>query len=419
MLPSMTPDVVAKLPYLTAEIPGVGGRLKARPEDFLVEEQPLYPPIGEGEHLMLFLSKRNAATSDVVRRLAKLFSVKRSDIGYAGLKDKRAVTRQHFTIHLPHMSTEQAHERLKRIEHTPYTLLWAERHANKLRRGHLAGNRFVIYLRDVEPTAIIHARRTLLELERRGCPNYFGEQRFGYRGLNHRLGAELLRQRWEAFADLFLGAEGTDETDTTREARLAYERGEFDFALERLPRHMRNERHLLDLLRQGWDKAEAAAELDRQQCDFFVNAAQSAVFNDVLAQRIEAGDFDRLRIGDLAYKHDNGAVFAVSESDVADPRVAEREVSPSGPLWGPDMPRPAEPIASMEDEAAARHGLSAEAMSHGRHRCRGGRRALRLIVRDPDISGGVDDQGGYIRIAFEAPPGGYATSVLREVMKSG
>src|SRR5690606_17358918 len=123
-------------PYLTAAIPGAGGRLKVRPEDFLVEEIPAYEPSGEGEHIYLFVEKRNHSTMHVVRLLADHFGVRRDAVGFAGLKDKFAVTRQLFSVHVPgrRPSDFPAFERPGIVVH------WADLHANKLRRGHLKGN---------------------------------------------------------------------------------------------------------------------------------------------------------------------------------------------------------------------------------------------------------------------------------------
>ena len=168
------------LAYLTPDLPGVGGVLKARPEDFLVEEQPLYEPSGEGERLYLFIEKRELTTPEAIRRIASAFRTHRRNIGSAGLKDKHAVTRQHLSIWLPGVPDDVVAESLERLkDNTKLTVHWAERHGNKLRRGHHGGNRFVIRLRDVEPTAVLKAKPILDRLAAEGFPNYLGEQRFG------------------------------------------------------------------------------------------------------------------------------------------------------------------------------------------------------------------------------------------------
>src|SRR5262245_7615155 len=87
--------------YLTQDIPGVGGVLRESPEDFFVEELPLYEPCGSGEHIYLFVEKRNMSTVQMIRLLARHFGIGEESVGYAGLKDKRAVTRQVVSIHVP------------------------------------------------------------------------------------------------------------------------------------------------------------------------------------------------------------------------------------------------------------------------------------------------------------------------------
>jgi tRNA pseudouridine13 synthase len=188
-----------QLAYLTADTPGTGGVIQVRPEDFLVEEQALYEPCGEGEHLYIYIEKREQTTSDVMRRLAKMFGVRRGDIGYAGLKDKQAITRQHFSIYKPDPHDDQ--KLLERIGYTRFKLLWAARHTNKLRRGHLRGNRFVIYIRQVNATDVIRAKPVFDLLVRSGAPNYIGDQRFGYRQNNHVLGRLYMLGRWKELLD--------------------------------------------------------------------------------------------------------------------------------------------------------------------------------------------------------------------------
>ena len=95
------PFAISAAPFITPDIPGTGGVIKERPEDFLVEEVPAYTPCGEGEHIYLFVEKRNLPTMNMVRILARHFGVKRQQVGTAGLKDRLAVTRQMVSIHAP------------------------------------------------------------------------------------------------------------------------------------------------------------------------------------------------------------------------------------------------------------------------------------------------------------------------------
>jgi tRNA pseudouridine13 synthase len=408
------------LAYLTADVPGTGGLIKERPEDFLVDEQPLYQPCGTGEHLYLFIEKREQTTTDVVRRLAKMFSVRKSDVGYAGLKDKHAITRQHFSIWLPDPSNDEKY--LSRIPFTNFKLLWSARHTNKLRRGHLAGNRFIIRIRQVSPTAAIHAKRILDRLVAAGAPNYVGDQRFGYRQNNQTLGRLYLQGKWKEFLDEMLGRPGDHDPPERHEARNAYERGEYGAALDQWARMFRHDRQALDALRQGRSPEQAVMAIDPMQREFMISSTQSAIFNHVLDRRIREGVFDRIMPGDLAWKHDSRAVFAVDDAaaqadNAQGGRVARLEVSPSGPMWGGGMTRPSGVPLERELEAIAALGLTEADLCAGPRAVGGSRRPMRLTFRDPDISGGVDEHGPYIRAAFELPRGSFATMVLREIMK--
>ncbi|GAB1595366.1 tRNA pseudouridine(13) synthase TruD [Lysobacter claricitrinus] len=152
---------------------------RARPEDFVVEEVAGFEPTGAGEHLLLEVEKRGLTTPFAARRIAEWAGVKEVAIGYAGLKDRHAVTRQRFTVHLPGREAPD----VAALEDASLRVLASSRHARKLPRGALAGNRFVITLRDVEgDAAAIDAR--LEAIASRGVPNYFGEQRFGRTGDN-------------------------------------------------------------------------------------------------------------------------------------------------------------------------------------------------------------------------------------------
>ncbi|MEM8739114.1 MAG: tRNA pseudouridine(13) synthase TruD [Planctomycetota bacterium] len=418
------PDV-PQLTYLTAEFPGTGGTLKNRPEDFLVDEQPLYEPCGEGEHLYLFIEKKQATTQDLVRRVAKAFRIKRSDVSYAGMKDKHAVTRQHLSVYRPGATPQEDHDALQRFAEYPYAqVLWADRHTNKLRRGHHGGNRFVIRLRDVPPTAVLQARPILERLANDGFPNYLGEQRFGYRQNSHTLGKLMLRGEWQPFLDEMLGRPRPSESPAVQDARAAYEAGDYDRALEHMPKSLRADRQALDALRQHKTPEQAVASIDRTQRDFLVSAAQSAVFNAVVDRRLRDGTLATLLPGDLAWKHDRRACFAVDAATAAEEnapggRVAAQAVSPSGPFWGPGMTQAAGPVLDAERQALLDAGLDESDFENQRHLSTDGtRRPLRERLHDPEYSGGVDEHGPYLKLAFTLRRGAFATMVVREVTKS-
>ena len=169
---------MSELPYACGT-PPLTARLRASPEDFRVEEILGYDADGAGEHLMLWVEKRGANTDWVARELARFAGVPPVAVGYAGMKDRHAVTRQTFSVQLagkpdPDWST---------FPHAEVKVLAATRHSRKLKRGALRGNRFVLVLREVEGDHA-EAEKVLQQIVARGVPNYYGEQRFGREGGN-------------------------------------------------------------------------------------------------------------------------------------------------------------------------------------------------------------------------------------------
>lgn len=159
--------------------PALSARFRASPEDFRVEEIDAFDASGSGEHLLLTIEKRGMNTVFAAKRIAQWAGVAESAIGYAGLKDRHAVTRQRFSVHLPGREAPD----IASLGAQDLAVLASERHAKKLPRGALAGNRFVLTLRDVGGDRDAIERR-LRAIAARGVPNYFGEQRFGRGGGN-------------------------------------------------------------------------------------------------------------------------------------------------------------------------------------------------------------------------------------------
>jgi tRNA pseudouridine13 synthase len=186
-------------PFITADLPGIGGEIKVEPTHFVVEEIPLYEPGREGEHVYVCLMREGWTTRALKSRLAELFGLRDVHVGCAGLKDKRARVTQTFSLLLRDVDEATAARRIR--EALPVEVVWARRHRNKLRAGHLLGNRFRIVVQDPRPEALELAQAIARALQARGLPNYYGAQRFGMRGDNARQGREVLlgrgpRERW-------------------------------------------------------------------------------------------------------------------------------------------------------------------------------------------------------------------------------
>ena len=155
------------------------GVLRAQSDDFIVEEDLGFAPSGVGQHVLLKVRKRDANTQWVARELAKVCGCRPMDVGYAGLKDRRAVAVQWFTA----PKSAQSLDEWTAVRTSEFEVLEAHAHTRKLPRGALAGNRFIIRVREVTAGDDQLAERVGL-IGQRGVPNYFGRQRFGREGAN-------------------------------------------------------------------------------------------------------------------------------------------------------------------------------------------------------------------------------------------
>ncbi len=404
----------ADLPCLTTDFPGVGGSLRNRPEDFFVQELPLYDASGDGEHVLFEAQKIALTTRDAINRVARALDIPPRDIGYAGLKDKHAITRQLFTVPAARGVDE---ERVMTMTAEGVFPLWAAQHRNKLKIGHLAGNRFAIKIRDVDPTAVVRLRPVLDRLAREGLPNYYGEQRFGVDAdrPTDALGLALVAQDHQRFCDLLLG--GGDRRPDVAEARRLYDSGDRRAALAAWPGNVAMERRVLEVLVSTDDPVRAAKVVDRATRRFYLSAAQSAVFNRVVADRVTRGTLARVEAGDVAVKHvaelRTGGMFVVEDIAAEQARCERWEISPTGPMPGRKMMRPTGGPADAERAAAEALGVRLEDFDSET----GARRPLRVRPIDTTLAAGTDEHGGHITVAFSLPAGSFATVLMRELMK--
>jgi tRNA pseudouridine13 synthase len=228
------------------------------------------------------------------------------------------------------------------------------RHRNRLRPGHHRGNRFRLVVREVHARAGEVVPVILGELSRRGIPNYFGPQRQGKKGNNYQMGAALLTNR--------------------------------------------SQRETMSRAKRMW----------------YLNTFQSHIFNHILAHRIER--IDRMLLGDWAMKMDNGACFPVENAEQEQPRADRFEISPTGILFGSRVSWATGEPGEIEKAAVAEEGSTPERVVEAAKECgfRGERRSLRV----PLVGSEWTLDGSMLTLAFSLPPGAYATSVLRELMKT-
>lgn len=400
-----------ELPYITPDLPGVGGVIKQEPEDFFVQEIPLYEPSGEGEHVYCEIEKTGKTTFDVINEIAARLNIPRYNIGYAGMKDANAVTCQFISIQ------GASDEDISALRIPDVTIKSAMRHTNKLRLGHLKGNRFAIRLRQVDATDVIKVEPILKRIQQRGLPNFFGEQRFGTRHNNDLLGAAIIRDDNMGLLKLLLGSpdKRLDDAQTMR-ARKLFDEHENEQALDAWPRRCGMERRVLHRLIKSHKPSAAVRVIDEPIKRLWVSALQSRVFNEVLSQRLDS--YDKILPGDFAWKHENGACFLVEDAAAEAERASRFEISPTGPLVGYRMSTPAGDPLRIEQDVLAKFEFTPEQFRlEGKHKVKGARRPLRVKVEDVAFSGGVDDRGPHITVAFTLPSGAFATVLLREIMK--
>lgn len=331
------------------------GVLKRTPEDFVVDELPAYEPSGSGDHVYVHFKKRGLNTDDVVRAIARAVSVDMRECGVAGLKDKVAVTTQWISVlgrdpELP--------DRIRALTIDGVEILDVKRHGNKLRTGHLRGNRFEIVVRDVPAHAVEGALAAFARIAHEGVPNAFGAQRFGKHG------------------------------DTAERAR-------------------------------AWLTGKERAPGDPRLRRLHFSALQAAIFNAVLDERVRDGTWTVPLDGDLLKKEDTGGLFVCADVQADRERAARGEVCPTGPIVGDRMRQPEREALALEQRIAAPF-IEGIDLRRARSLGEGTRRALRLRVTETlaelmNSEGETAEQPGALRVRFVLPKGAYATTVLSNV----
>jgi tRNA pseudouridine13 synthase len=394
--------------YLTADLPGIGGVIKEKPEDFQVSEIALYPPCGVGEHTYVGIEKTGITTLEAIRRLARHLGVQERDIGYAGMKDAGGITRQ--TVSVPRVAPES----VLNVELPGMRVLSAVRHGNKLKLGHLVGNRFRIRICDPAENALERANAILAVLRARGVPNYFGVQRYGAQGNYPLVGRALLLGDGKGAVDAIIGAPHAVHDEQWKNAITAYRSGDIAESLANMPGFCRTERDILSRLMkqpEAFDKALHAVNPRLRK--LYLSAYQSSLFDRVLEERLDG--FDKVMEGDLAYKHVNGACFLVKDARAEAGRAESFEISPSGPMFGCKMKLPEGLPLLIEEKVLGEEGLDLKQFDlRGGLRMEGERRPLRIRLENPV----AEMDASALVLEFSLPRGAYATSVLREIMKN-
>jgi tRNA pseudouridine13 synthase len=307
------------LPYVTQDLPGIGGKIRESLEDFIVEEVPVFEPDGVGEHLFVNLMKKGIGTRRLAHRLASLFGLSRTAVGFAGLKDVHSVSTQSLSLLLGRISDDEIVKYGKLIEERlPVRVNWMKPHYRKLRAGQLLGNRFSINITglSMDPgEALERAKAIARTLGRMGIPNFYGPQRVDYE--NVRRGNEIIKGRFR--------------------------------------------------VRDRWLRR------------FLVTSYLDYLCNLYLVKRLENGDFHRLLQGDIAKKYSTGGLFVVEDPNFEGIRYKAGEISFTAPIFGPRMWWAEGPSGDLERVIFNESGITLEELK--RLDVRGTRRLGRLLPK--------------------------------------
>lgn len=442
--------------YVTDE-EGIGGTIRNRWEDFYVEEIPDMIPDGEGPNIWIWIEKLGRTTMDVMLDIARDLHIDRKRMGFAGMKDRNAITRQWICI--SNMDSEEQFKQVEalagNIKNTEF--LKVTRGRKKLRMGQLKGNKFRILIKDIEgmdsedenirkeaiENAAKRANEILKTLEKTGVPNYFGWQRFGKPRTNtHLVGEALIQNDLKEAVRRYIGNPSSDESEDSQVARQAYDDGDMEKSLELMHGGMRYEKMMIRVLLKE-QKRIIRAIAEKEGCEMedvdkskivlsdrayknaihalpkplqrmFVHAYQSYLFNATVSERVAMG-MDKYIEGDILIDKEEHIVRDRTEEEFQE-LVSTFEVNQTCPLFGTKVPFAGGEVGEMEKRVLDSYNLTKEDFecpkmprlgSHGL------RRAMRFQVWDASA---IPTEEGVLA-EFSIDKGSYATAVLREVMK--
>jgi len=332
--------------------------------DFVVEEIPLYEFSGDGEHLILHIRKKNLSTFEMVALIARYLGIKQKDIGYAGLKDKHALTYQYISL------PKRYEVQMQNFEHSQIKILDTTYHRNKIRMGHLKGNRFFIRVKKVTPTAGLKISEALKTIEKIGMPNFFGYQRFGNDGNNHKLG------------ELIAKGEKKERNPKLRKLLIsAYQSHLFNLWLSK--------RIEISKLVDSFEVHELEPLLNLPRSELENLKKQPHIF--------------KLLSGDIMQHYPYGRLFEFNADIQEAQRFVDRDIAPTGLLCGKRAKVASE--FAREVEKSFDEEISAD-----------GQRRYAWVFPE-DIEGKYIQEEAWFEFRFSLPKGSYATVFLEEIAK--
>lgn len=348
----------AEQPYAWGK-PLCDALIRQAPEDFEVEEVLGFEPEGSGEHLFVWVEKEGQNTDYVARQLALAAGIAPKHVAYSGLKDRHAITRQWFSLHLPGQCWSAVEESDQAFKGDGFQVLRCQRHSKKLKRGVHRANKFRLRLQLTSPlndTLGQQLTQRWHQLCQQGAPNYFGPQRFGQQGRNL-----VLAARW---------------------------------------------------LAQG----APMNKKQRHQQGLWLSAARSWLFNEVLAERVKQNNWNQLLVGDnlqlagTRSRFPTSSALSSTELEALEERVNQLDLHTTGPLPGKGRSEVSDEAQVLETACLQPWQAWVEALAKAgaQHE----RRALRLCPEVGNLTLGQQE----VNLTFTLPTGAFATTLIRELV---
>ena len=337
---------------------------KQTARDFVVEEIPLYEFSGDGEHLVLHVRKKNLTTWELIDLICVHLGIKAKEVGYAGLKDKHAMTKQYLSIN------KKFEEKMASFEHPDVKILSTTYHNNKIRTGHLKGNRFFIRLKKVNPTNAKKISLALAHIKEYGLPNFFGYQRFGNDGDNYILGEKIakgeVKERNPKMKKLLISSYQSHLFNLWLSRRLEISTLVNNFSVNELAPMLNLSRHSLEQMK-----------------------AQKHPF--------------KMIVGDILEHYPHGRLFPYEGASEDIERFLERGVSITGLLCGQKAWQAKDEAWTIEKEYDSE--ISAD----------GARRYAWIFPEE--VEGEYKEEQAWLELHFTLPKGSYATVLIEEIAK--
>jgi tRNA pseudouridine13 synthase len=336
--------------------------------DFVVNEIPLYEFSGKGEHLVLHIRKKDLTTWQMLRVFSDISGAKMRDFGYAGLKDKDGMTTQYVSIHKNYAKA------FENFSHANIKILSAVYHDNKIKTGHLKGNRFFIRLKKVLPPDALKLSQVCLKIAKEGYPNYFGYQRFGKDGDNFEFGKAILsgkkRERNPKLREFLISAYQSELFNRWLAERIRISKFFEDFSQLELQNALK------------WDK-------------------------ETVKEVIKQPQFFKLLVGDVCCHYPHGKAFLCEDLDAESARIADKNIIITGFLAGERAMRAQGLAGEIESEVFAEAASFLDKMN-------GSRRYAWNFAEDFEYK--YKEEEAWFEMSFSLTKGAYATVVLEEIL---